>query len=1061
MKTRIIVLFAVLLGMALGTQAAVPQVGDTIWLKSTYLDAPNYVVDGDNGLNVKSETDVNNALNFVVEDAGSGNVLLRVDGSTDYWHIPVGNNVSFVGATPTTNTLAHFTFQDVSVNKIGLISVGYTASPVIQVRGAKKTLNANTTSVGTDPGDTVFEFGVLGAVAELEPPTGLSANATASQVVLNWTDGSSAGVTTSFTVYRSTSSGVTNTDTVVGTITNVTETTITDTTVTNGTTYYYAVSATDGTATEWSAEVGPITPPLGTDQPENLSALTVPGAVLLDWDRDSTGHLDYYNVYRSTSSNVTIGVAYTNVTASDFIDVDVVAGTTYYYAVTAFGTNGVPQESALSAEISATPFAAVTNTVLFQHIDASVAASVQTNGAGEVTNVVDQSTFGNDATDVADDLGPVLWPSTDLFGSGLAGFDMGTDMQMLNLLTTNSPSGGTDAFLDFTGAASSSDGFAMLVAFKTRTVTTATGRDNVFLNCGSLELHYTSDGVMELDLGGTTITQSGQGVEAGDTIVYAVNYNALTGEMTFWDSKNYAETVDTTDVYGDFSGDPLLLGGSGRDSKVFDGLIGEVKIFSTKLPVDEFQAERFAMGEKWGAFAPTKLSTVSGDEIVLLNWANYNIGTVSNYTVYRSTSSPVTTNDVLTTVTDSDYNDTAVINGTTYYYAVSATDTDGTVSALSDEASATPIAPIAGELFQHIDADDATSVTVGASNAVISVADQTANTNDAVANVGTVLYPSVSVSASGLDGLDFSQNTNRNNLLLLDQTDTAGLLDFSGAAATHSGVAILVAFKVDAFQEEANPLVATDVKDGLSLDYNEAGSMRALLGDLAIEQPGALLAAGDTVVYSFNYTAKTGVMRFWDSKNDDVQLATNELYGSFNENANLLLGGNHNDSREMVGMIGEVKIYNKSLSDAELAIEQNALKAKWGTATATEYEVWANSWGEFLGSETDDFDNDGVGNLAEYAFAGNPTNGVDDTGIELLNVNGELVYVYPVHKYNLDLDYGLQTSTNLLDGWTTVADPLSWEIGYYEPAEGDFDYSTNSVPTEDTQMFIRSTVDWF
>ncbi len=595
----------------------------------------------------------------------------------------------------------------------------------------------------------------------------------------------------------------------------------------------------------------------------------------------------------------------------------------------------------------------------------------------------------------------------------------------------------------------------MLVAFKTRIVT---GKANIFLNNGPLSLEYQNDGIMNVDLGSTTLEQSGAVVEAGDTIVYALNYNALTGEMTFWDSKNDAESVAVTTAYGDFSGNPMQLGGSGNDNRVFDGLIGEVKIFSTKLPADEFLTERNAMGLKWGALKPGGgLSAFGGDAIVLLDWNDYTVGTVSNYTVYRSTTSPVTTNDVLSTVVDSAYNDTAVVNGTTYFYAVSATDTNGSLSQLSSEVSATPIAAIPGGLFQHINADNAGSVTRINGNEVLSVTDQQGN-SDAVANNGTVLYPSTSLSASGKDGLDFSLNAERNNLQLLNEATTAALLDFAGAAGTNSGVAVLVAFKVDAFTNNANPLIATDVADGLSLNYSGNGDIRAQLGSVTLTQPGAVLYAGDTAVYSLNYTAKTGEMKFWDSKNDETLLATNTLYGSFNADANLLLGGNNNSNRRMLGMIGEVKVYNKSLSDAELTIEQDALVAKWGSAVATGYDVWGNSWGVSLGLGTNDWDLDGIDNMTEYAFAGSPTNGFDDTYTDLITDAG-LVYIHPQPKDDADLNYTVLTRDSLIFG-TWANEGYTSVIGTYEPAEGDYNYVSNSVPTTKPEKFIRASAEY-
>ena len=1054
MKMRCIALFAALLGMAIGTEAALPQIGDTIWLKGGRDN--QYVSASGSQLVAKEAPDVSDALQFVVHsaDGSDSNYIFQV--STDlsaFVMVDTNNSDGLMisgTAADTNNPLTHFTMEDVGSYFI-LVSIGDPdGTPIVHERGGSRNLRSHDSSHGVD--NSKWSWGIEGA--GLEAPTGLSALGKNSEVVLNW-DEDISEETVFNTVYRSTSPGVTNTWDVSFNVTN--NTTYTDTTVVNGTTYYYAVSATDGDSneTDMSAEVS-ATPPTGTEQPQNLDALGVAGGVLLDWSNDQSGHLDYYNVYRSTTSNLTTSsTVITNVTSSEYYDSTGTAGTTYYYAVTAVGTNGVPEESDLSNEVSAAPFAEVSATVLFQHLDTTNVTSVVTNGAGEVTSVIDLSTFGNDAVD--GDGTPVLWPSSDTFASGLTGLDFefvnANTNSTLNLLTTN----GVSALLDFSDEAASSDGFAMLVAFKTRTVL---GKDQFIINGGGLDLRYGNDGIMEMNLGNQTITKSsGLPVEDEDTIVFAVNHDALTGEAIFWDSKNFSGSAVTNSPYRNLGGgnDPMRLGGSSNAKRPFDGLVGEVKIFSTKLSAEDFEAERLAMGLKWGALKPGGLSAFSGDEIVMLDWSDYAVGTVSNYTLYRSTSTPVTTNDTLTTVADSDYNDTSVVNGTLYHYAVSATDTNGSLSQLSAEISVTPYAANAGGLAQHIDADIGGSVNLTNGNEVLSVTDQQGN-SDAVANDGTVLYPSTSLSASGKDGLDFSLNSERNNLLLLDAANTASLLDFSNVGTNNSGVAILVAFKVDALTNNTNPLIATDENNGLSLDYNAAGDMRAALGGVALTQPGAVLYAGDTVVYSFNYTANTGIMKFWDSKNDDTQVKTNTLYGSFNEDAQLLLGGNHNGNRIMMGMIGEVKVYNKSLSDAELTIEQDALVAKWGSAVATGYDVWGNSWGVNLGLGTNDWDSDGINNMAEYAFAGNPTNGSDDTYTDLIT-DGGLVFIHPHPKDDADLNYevltveSLQYGTWTNEGYTSVS-------GTYVPAEGDYNYVSNSVPTTDSVKMIRASAEY-
>jgi hypothetical protein len=91
---------------------------------------------------------------------------------------------------------------------------------------------------------------------------------------------------------------------------------------------------------------------------------------------------------------------------------------------------------------------------------------------------------------------------------------------------------------------------------------------------------------------------------------------------------------------------------------------------------------------------PTALVAAAGDARVTLDWADNAEGDLAGYDVYRApaTGGPYT-KLTTTRLTASAYTDSAVTNGTSYYYVVTATDTAGNESAASGEASATPVAP--------------------------------------------------------------------------------------------------------------------------------------------------------------------------------------------------------------------------------------------------------------------------------------------------------------------------------------------------------------------------------
>lgn len=124
--------------------------------------------------------------------------------------------------------------------------------------------------------------------------------------------------------------------------------------------------------------------------------------------------------------------------------------------------------------------------------------------------------------------------------------------------------------------------------------------------------------------------------------------------------------------------------------------------------------------------APTNLTAIAGDAQVSLTW-----GTVTGATYYnvkRSTSSGGSDTTIAANVTGVTYSDTGLANGTTYYYVVTAANSEGE-SENSNEASATP-APV-GET------DQVTSTFPTGQGALVNLVDGDMSTSWA-----SGLYPS-------------------------------------------------------------------------------------------------------------------------------------------------------------------------------------------------------------------------------------------------------------------------------------------------------------------------------
>jgi len=174
-------------------------------------------------------------------------------------------------------------------------------------------------------------------------PTALVATANNGSVALTWTAPAGA---VSYRVLRSTTTGTGYT--LAGTSGTAG---FTDTNVTNGTTYYYVVTASNGSCSSVNSAEKSATPACTPpSKPTGLAATPGNGQIALAWTA-STGGATLYQVLRSAAT----GGPYTAIatpTSTGYTNTGLINGTTYYYVVNA--SNG-SCSSANSAELAAVP----------------------------------------------------------------------------------------------------------------------------------------------------------------------------------------------------------------------------------------------------------------------------------------------------------------------------------------------------------------------------------------------------------------------------------------------------------------------------------------------------------------------------------------------------------------------------------------------------------------------------------------------------------------------------------------------------------------------------------
>jgi fibronectin type 3 domain-containing protein len=174
-------------------------------------------------------------------------------------------------------------------------------------------------------------------------PTGLSATPSDTQVTLGWT---AVDTATSYVVKRATSAAGPYATIASGVINPF----YADAGLTNGATYYYVVSAVNGSgesAVSAPVSVRPL-PPVPA-APTGLSATAGDARVVLAWS--ASAGATAYNVKRATASGGPY-VTVATVTGTGYSDTGVTNGTTYYYIVTASNLGG---ESATGASASGSP----------------------------------------------------------------------------------------------------------------------------------------------------------------------------------------------------------------------------------------------------------------------------------------------------------------------------------------------------------------------------------------------------------------------------------------------------------------------------------------------------------------------------------------------------------------------------------------------------------------------------------------------------------------------------------------------------------------------------------
>ncbi len=364
--------------------------------------------------------------------------------------------------------------------------------------------------------------------------------------------------------------------------------------------------------------------PVPTAAPTSLTGTRGSGGVVLTYTAPA-GAGTSYNIKRSTTS----GGPYTTlstagaVTGTTYTDPTAAVGTTYYYVVSAVSAGG---ESVNSNQ-------------------ATVAAVL--NGTGLV------ATPGNGAVTLTYDAVPGATRYLPYVSTDNANFTA----LSFTTATTYTQSGLTNG----------TTYYYVVVPYNGTTVGTASNTASALVSLPAPTNLVATPGTTSITL---TFTASA-GIGATDYEVFeSTNPSAAaTDYVSLGDtggSTTFTQTGLSPGVTYYYFVVPQNAGGPGTPSAIVHATV--------PVPVS--------------LSAPTSLSGTHGNGIIRLAWVAPT-GAVAYYNVKRSTTSggPYTTISTANTVKTATYDDTQVVNGTTYYYIVTAVATNGTESVPSNQAA--------------------------------------------------------------------------------------------------------------------------------------------------------------------------------------------------------------------------------------------------------------------------------------------------------------------------------------------------------------------------------------
>ena len=519
----------------------------------------------------------------------------------------------------------------------------------------------------------------------------------------------------------------------------------TDTQATNGTTFYYVVSSTNAVGESANSAEVSATPQVSVPAaPTGLNVSAGNAQVALTWFPAATA--TGYNVKRSLASGGSYTTIAGTIIATNYTDTQVTNGTTYYYVVSALNAGG---EGANSTEVSATPQPAQTSVVTTNIFKDMLTASRTVNSVSPAAPTATNTSY--------EVISSKSWSPTPSIGSGHLKFGIASTSSgcieaqalfatnVVTLVNTNdsislmviftnttgllaqtnvldfglyasggsypvagglngtatsgntaNAAGGAQKWVGYVGQLSFTNAASQIITRPAQVNGTLVNSDQDVLTTGSNTSSFTNNPAVTV---GSASAAASLVVAAGNPCTEVLTIT-LVGNNTLAITNYFYSGIGTNSTplsqFGAVASgatfltnsfDALAIGWratTGGSATAID--INSISIISTLMT---------GAGQSAAPAAPTNLVATPGNALVTLTWSS--VAAATEYNVKRSTIDGSGYSTVDSGVTMTNFSDTQVANGVTYYYVVSAANATGE-STNSAQVSAMPLPPAPANL---------------------------------------------------------------------------------------------------------------------------------------------------------------------------------------------------------------------------------------------------------------------------------------------------------------------------------------------------------------------------